>query len=411
VVTTGRGTTRIAMVDPVSGIAGDMCLGALLDAGLPDAFVQGLPQRLGLADIGVRIARVKKRGIAAVKVDFDIPPQPHGRHVPAILTMIAACEAPEIVKMRAAAAFTALGNAEAAVHGSTLEKVHLHEVGAVDAILDIVGTIWGLHELGVTAVFTTPIHVGDGTIDFSHGVTPVPAPAVVKLLEGFPLRSGPTGSGELTTPTGAVLLRTLATAGVPPEYTPVAQGYGAGTKELPDRANVLRLMIADVPEAEPAVHGTRDTLAMLACDVDDMTPELLAAAADAARQAGALDVVVLPTVMKKGRPGFRLELLCRPSDAERFIALLLEHTTTLGVRRTTCERVALPREMIEVQSFGHTVRVKVARLPDGSERPKPEADDVLRVAEATGRSALAVSTDALHAAQHALKDRRKRETR
>nr|MCU0623351.1 LarC family nickel insertion protein [Gemmatimonadaceae bacterium] len=151
----------------------------------------------------------------------------------------------------------------------------------------------------------------------------------------------------------------------------------------------------------------RDTVAQLACDVDDMTPELVAAAADAIRDAGALDVVLLPTVMKKGRAATRVEVLCRPDDAERLAELLLVHTTTLGVRRTTAERTMLKREMLEVTSFGHVVRVKVAHLPDGSERPKPEADDVLRVAAATGRTAHAVATDALHAAQHALKDRRK----
>lgn len=404
---------RVAIVDPVSGIAGDMFLGALVDAGLPSAFVEALPARLGLADIGVRVTRVKKRGIAAVKVDFDIPPQPHGRHVPQILRMIAASDAPDDVKAKATAAFTALGEAEAAVHGSTIEKVHLHEVGAVDAILDIVGTIWGLHELGVTAVHTTAVQLGAGTIDFSHGVTPVPAPAVVKLLAGFPVLSGPDGSGELTTPTGAVLLKTLASAGAPAAYVPVAQGYGAGTKELADRANVLRLMLADVPEGaqENASALERETLKMLACDVDDMTAELLAAAADAVREAGALDVVLVPTVMKKGRPGVRVEALCHVTEAERLTRLLLEHTTSLGVRHTTCLRTSLPREMVEVQSFGHTIRVKVATLPDGTERPKPEADDVLRVAHATGRSAHAVATDALHGAQHLLKDRRKREGR
>lgn len=402
---------RVAIVDPVSGIAGDMFLGALVDAGLPSAFVEALPARLGLADIGVRVTRLKKRGIAAVKVDFDIPPQPHGRHVPQILRMIAAANMPDDVKAKASAAFTALGEAEAAVHGSTIEKVHLHEVGAVDAILDIVGTIWGLHELGVTAVHTTAVQLGAGTIDFSHGVTPVPAPAVVKLLAGFPVLSGPDGAGELTTPTGAVLLRTLASAGAPAVYVPVAQGYGAGTKELADRANVLRLMLADVPADARVDALERETLAMLACDVDDMTAELVAAAADAVREAGALDVVLVPTTMKKGRPGNRVEVLCHVTDAERLTRLLLEHTTSLGVRHTTCLRTSLPREMVEVQSFGHTVRVKVATLPDGTERPKPEADDVVRVAQATGRSAHAVATDALHAAQHLLKDRRKREAR
>lgn len=409
---------RIAILDPVAGIAGDMCLGALVHAGLPAAFVEGLPARLGLDGVTARVVTLRKRGIAAVKVDFDIPPQPHGRHVPAILRLIAASDAPPAVQAAASRAFTALGEAEAAVHGSTIAAVHLHEVGAVDAILDIVGTIWGLAELGVARVYTTPVQLGDGTIDFSHGVTPVPAPAVVRLLAGFPTRTGPEGAGELTTPTGAALLRTLATPGLPSAYVPVGQGYGAGTKDLPDRANVLRMILADVETVETvetvvagapddAAASGRERVAQLACDVDDMTPELVAAAADALREAGALDVVLVPVVMKKGRPGTRVEVLCRPDDAERFMQALLLHTTTLGVRRTDAVRAILPREMLEVTSFGHPVRVKVSHLPDGTERPKPEADDVQRVAAATGRTAHAVATDALHAAQHALKDRRK----
>ncbi len=398
---------RIALLDPVAGISGDMTLGALIDAGLDPAFVESLPARLGLDGVTARISRVKKRGIAAVKVDFDIPPQPHGRHVPAILKMIDASDAPALVKSRAAEAFTALGLVEAEVHGSTIEKVHLHEVGAVDAILDILGSIWGFALLGVEAVFTSPVQVGDGTVDFSHGVTPVPTPATVKLLRGFPCVPGPAGAGELTTPTGATLLKVLATAEAPPAYTPVAQGYGAGTKDLADRANVLRLILADVADATLGTAITRESLMLLTAEIDDQTPELVAAAADALRAAGARDVVLVPVVMKKGRAATRLEVLCAPADAESLAQMVLTHTTSLGVRRQRVDRDALPREMIDVQSFGHSVRVKVAHLPDGRERPKPEFDDVARVAAATGRSASEVATDALHAAQHWLKDRRK----
>jgi uncharacterized protein (TIGR00299 family) protein len=398
---------RIALLDPVAGISGDMTLGALIDAGLDPAFIEGLPARLGLNDVTARISRVKKRGIAAVKVDFDIPPQPHGRHVPAIIRMIDASDAPAAVKSRAAEAFTALGLVEAEVHGSTIEKVHLHEVGAVDAILDILGSIWGFALLGVEAVYTSPVQVGDGTVDFSHGVTPVPTPATVKLLRGFPCVPGPAGAGELTTPTGATLLKVLATPDAPPAYAPVAQGYGAGTKDLADRANVLRLILADAADAATDGVISRETLTLLSAEIDDQTPELIAAAADALRAAGARDVVLVPVLMKKGRAATRLEVLCEPGDADALATMVLTHTTTLGVRRQRVERDALPREMIEVQSFGHTVRVKVAHLPDGAERPKPEFDDVAAVAAATGKSAAAVATDALHAAQHWLKDRRK----
>lgn len=400
---------KIGLLDPVAGIAGDMLLGALVDAGLPEDFLLGLPARLGLDGVTARVGRVKKRGIAGVKVDFDIPPQPHGRHVPAILRMVEACDAPAEVKRQAGEAFTALGLAEAAVHGSTIERVHLHEVGAVDAILDVVGGVWGCHLLGLSRLHTSAVQLGDGTIDFSHGVTPVPAPATVRLLEGFPCRPGPAGAGELTTPTGAALLRVLATPDAPPAYVPRAQGHGAGTKDLADRANLLRLVVADVVPATPAVDaGTTDeTLVLLAADVDDLSPELLAAAADALRAAGALDVVLLPVVMKKGRAGTRVEALCDPATAPALAAAVLRHTTSIGVRRTVVARTSLPREVVEVRSLGHAVRVKVARLPDGTERAKPEFDDVAAVAAASGLPAHVVAADALHAAQHLLKDRRR----
>jgi uncharacterized protein (TIGR00299 family) protein len=393
----------IAIFDPYSGVAGDMTLGALVACGLDPAFIVGLPARLGLEGVTAQVTTVVKKGITCTKVDFDIPPQPHGRHVPAILKIIAACDAPESVKASATAAFVAMGTVEAEVHNTTLEKVHLHEVGAVDAILDIVGSIWGLHLLGVERVYVTPIQVGDGTVTAAHGVRPVPAPATAKLLTGFPVRYGPEGAGELTTPTGATLMKVLAVGAPPSQYTLVRSGFGAGTKDLPDRANALRVTLAEVQDPE----GDAPSLIMLTADIDDMTGELLSAAADVLRSKGALDVWLLATQMKKGRPAVRIEVLCDAEAAETFTQLLFVHTTTLGVRRTPVTRRTLPREMIQVTSYGEPVGVKVATLPDGSVRAKPEFDDVARVALATGQSAVVIAADALHAAQHVLKDRRR----
>ena len=378
---------RVAVLDPFSGIAGDMFLGALVDLGLDEAWLRALPDRLGIPDIRVDIREVLRGQLACWKVDFDIPPQPHGRHIAEIRRLVAQSGAPEEVRARADAAFTAIATAEAEIHGMTPDEVHLHEVGAVDAILDIVGSIWGLAELGVDRVYCGPLRVGDGTVRAAHGLLPVPAPATLKLLEGHPIRPGPDGAGELVTPTGAALVKVLSAGPTPAEYIPVASGLGAGTKDFPDRANALRIVLADVPDDSSPRGGTHEHLEMLAADLDDASPEYIAAVADDLREAGALDVVLVPVVMKKGRAGTRLEVLCRPADASRFEDRLLSETTTIGVRRVTIRRRALDRAMESVEVLGHRIAIKVVFLPEGGRRGKPEFDDVRRVALATGRTA------------------------
>jgi uncharacterized protein (TIGR00299 family) protein len=375
---------RIAILDPFSGIAGDMTLGALLGVGLDAEWLRALPAKLGLADVRVDIREVLRGELVCWKVDFEIPPQPHGRHIEEIRRLVAQSGAPPEVRARADAVFTAIASAEGEIHGMPAEQVHLHEVGAVDAILDVVGVVWGLAELGVEEVRCGVLRTGDGTVRAAHGLLPVPAPATLKLLEGHAIKPGPEGAGELVTPTGAGLVRVLS-AGPPPEsYVPLRSGFGAGTKDFPDRANALRIVLADTLSTD-AQQGHREFVAVLACDVDDMTPEYLAGVADRARAEGALDVVLLPAAMKKGRAGTRIELLCRPEHVSGFERLLLAETTTLGVRRQDVTRVTLPRRFAEVDLLGHVIRIKIVDLPDGSERAKPEYDDVQRVALATGR--------------------------
>jgi pyridinium-3,5-bisthiocarboxylic acid mononucleotide nickel chelatase len=370
----------IAILDPFSGIAGDMMLGALVACGLEADWLRALPARLGLDGVGVDIRTVRRADITCTKVDFDIPPQPHGRHVSQIRRIIAASGAPDAVRARADAAFTAIATVEGAMHGVAPEKVHLHEVGAVDAILDVLGSIWGLAELGVTAVYAGPISLGDGTVQAAHGTLPVPAPATLTLLEGHVVRPGPSDAGELVTPTGAALIHVLSSGPPPSAYTPIRNGFGAGTKDFAGRANALRLVLA-----EPVTSGlARESLTTLTADLDDMTGEYVADLADALRQAGAADVVLVPTIMKKGRPGIRIEVLAHLPVADRLEALLLAESTTLGVRRTAVERLALPRRTVSVDVDGHRVSVKIATLPDGATRAKPEYGDVRRVAEATG---------------------------
>lgn len=375
---------RIAILDAFSGISGDMTLGALVAVGLEPDWLRALPGRLGLDGVSVEIRDVIRGQLACKKVDFEIPPQPHGRHLRQIRQLVADADVPADVRSLADAAFEAIATAEAEIHATTVERVHLHEVGAVDAILDVVGAIWGFRQLGIETVHCGALSVGDGFVEAAHGTLPVPAPATLKLLEGHTIRPGPPGAGELVTPTGAALVRVLS-AGPPPDvYTPVRSGFGAGTKEFPKRANALRIVIADSAFTSNG-DGDIEHVVQLAADIDDMAPEYLAAVADSLRMAGALDVVLVPVSMKKGRPGTRIEVLSRPAVASMLEDRLLRESTTIGVRRTRLERRALARDSFRVPVLGHEVTLKVVSLPGGRRRAKPEFDDVQRVAQATGR--------------------------
>jgi uncharacterized protein (TIGR00299 family) protein len=385
----------IAILDPFSGISGDMTLGALVSVGLEPDWLRALPKRLGLEGVGVRVDRVIRGQIACTKVDFDIPPQPHGRHLRQIREIVQKADAPEHVKEKAEVAFTAITEVEAEMHGTTVEKVHLHEVGAVDAILDVMGSIWGLSELGVSRVYSGVIAMGDGSVMTAHGVLPVPAPATLRLLEGQPVRPGPEGSGELVTPTGAALIRVLS-EGRPPAHVPRRSGFGAGTKEFTDRPNALRIILADAASTTSDV----ETLDLLATDLDDISAEHVANASERLRELGALDVTSTAVQMKKGRMGVRVEVLSRPELSRRLEDELFATTTTLGIRRTTVERRALRREQRTVDVLGHAVRVKVATLPGGGHRGKPEYEDVQVVSRATGRSLGDVTSLALAAVEH-----------
>ena len=374
---------HVGILDPFSGISGDMTLGALLDVGLDPDWLRALPGSLGIEGVGVRIADVKRAEIACKKVDFDVPPQPHGRHLRQLQEIVSRSPAPPTVKERANRAFTLIAEQEARVHATTVERVHLHEVGAVDAILDVVGGVWGFELLGIERVYCGAIATGDGVVTAAHGTLPVPAPATLRLLEGHAVRPGPEGAGELVTPTGAALVRVLSSGPPPSEYVPLKSGFGAGTKEFSGRANALRLIVAECSSGDDT--GVVEQLVQLASDIDDMTPEYLAATAELLRDAGAVDVVLISTTMKRGRPGTRIEVLARQARADELEEILLTETTTIGVRRWEVQRRALPRESRTIEVLGHQVAIKVVRLPDGSMRAKPEFSDVQRVAQQTGR--------------------------
>ena len=360
-----------------------MTLGALVDLGLDPEWLTALPGRLGLDGVTIRIRSVDRAGIACKQVEFDIPPQPHGRHLRQIREIVARSSAPDAVRERADAVFLAIATCEGEIHGVSPDKVHLHEVGAVDAILDVLGAVWGLELLGVTQVYCGALSVGDGFVRAAHGLLPVPAPATLKLLEGLEVRPGPEGAGELVTPTGAGLVKVLSAGRPPSSYIPVRSGYGAGSRNPAGRANVLRIILAT-----PGTGGTDgiEQLVVLVTDIDDMAGEYLAGAADALRDAGALDVTLMGTTMKKGRPGHRLEVLARREDADRLEDLLFTGSTSIGVRRLLVERRALQRRQRTVTVLGHEIGMKVVSLPSGGQRAKAEYDDVRRVARETGRS-------------------------
>jgi len=371
----------IAILHPFSGISGDMTLGALVANGLDPEWLRALPGRLGLEGIGVQVRDVKRAGIACTKVDFEIPPQPHGRHLKHIREIVEKSSAPDHVKAKASECFALITAQEAAIHGTTIEKVHLHEVGAVDAILDVVGSIWGFDLLGVSAIYCGAITTGDGVVTAAHGTMPVPAPATMKLLEGHLVRPGPAGAGELVTPTGAALVRVLSSGPEPASYVPRRSGFGAGTKEFADRANALRIVLADAATNGEGIEEVH----VLTCEVDDMSAEYLSAAAERLRGAGALDVLLQPVVMKKGRAGTRIEVLASAANAAELEAAILRDTSSIGVRHAVVRRRALPRRAGTVQVLGHDIAVKVVDVGDGRRRAKPEFEDVQRVALATGR--------------------------
>jgi len=373
---------RIAILDPAAGISGDMTLGALLALGLPAEWLEELPARLGIADVRVTVRDVRRSSITCKQVEFAIPEQPHGRHVGELLRLVERAPISDWVKERAIRVFRLVGEAEGRVHGVAPEKVHLHEVGAVDAVLDIVGAIEGFERLGVEAVYHLPVAVGRGWVEAAHGRLPVPAPATAILLEGLEIAAGGPVEGEATTPTGAALLRVLSVGAPPDRWRMVGSGWGAGQRDPKHYPNALRILVAEVASEAGRV-------VLLATDVDDMSPEYVEPLRQALVSAGALDVQTWPVQMKKGRQGFRVEVMAPEAVAEAVTAELFRHSTTAGVRRWIAERATLPRHQLTVRLDGVAVRVKV--LDGGSVRVKPEYDDVLAAAKALGRPPIDVA--------------------
>jgi uncharacterized protein (TIGR00299 family) protein len=375
---------RLAWFDASSGASGDMILAALVDAGFDFAELAALPARLGLEGVTLERGEARRGAFRACRVDVrvDAAGQPH-RHLSHIEKMLAAADLPEAVRTRALRAFRRLGEAEAAVHGTSIEKVHFHEVGAADALVDVVGGCLGIEALGIAQVWSSPLATGSGTVRAEHGVLPVPAPATARLLAlaGAPVDLAPL-EGERLTPTGAALLTTWVEAwGTPPPFRVTAAGIGAGGRDPSDRPNVLRVLVG---ESEAAAD--RRVVSVLETALDDASPQVLAHATALLLAAGARDAFTTAIGMKKGRPGVLVTVLCDPADEARLAALLLRETPTIGLRVRREERIELPRVEAVVRLPEGEVRMKVVTLPDGTVRARPEYESLAALAKGGGRT-------------------------
>ncbi len=407
---------RIAYLDCFSGISGDMFLGALLDAGVPFALFEQTVAELNVG-ASLQLSRVDRGGISATKLDVivdgekDLPREEywakkhskdhdeghehghpehshahhHGssRNLSEILKIISASSISEDAKRTASEIFLALGAAEAKIHNISIEGIHFHEVGAADAIVDIVCAVVGAEALGVDEFRCSPLNVGGGTVACAHGVLPVPAPATLELLKGVPIFSGEIQK-ELVTPTGAAIVKVLVSS-FGPRPTMLAEniGYGAGSRDLPGHANVVRLSIGEVVEAalvSAAAYGTSEEIAILEVNLDDLNPQLIGYIVDLALAEGALDVFTTAMQMKKNRPGTLLTILARPEQEEKMRVLLFRESSTLGVRSRHEKRYALARSHEAVVTPWGEVRMKIASLNGSTSQYAPEYEDCRRIA-------------------------------
>jgi len=373
---------RLAYLDCSSGVSGDMFLGACLDAGLDAGILLADLAKLPLSGYEFRPERVRRAGLAGTHVEISAPGnQPH-RHLAPIEQMIESSALPAGVKDRSRRIFRRLGEAEARLHDQPIEKVHFHEVGAVDAILDIVGACMALERLDIEELRASPLNVGSGRVMAAHGSLPVPAPATAELLRGIPMYSSGV-EAELVTPTGAAIVSTLATGYGPlPAMRVDRIGYGAGTRDLPGHPNLLRLFVGETtPDSEPRTpNPDGGVVAVIETSVDDMSPEVYGYLVERALAAGALDITCSPIEMKKNRPGLEIRLLAKPEHAEALADLVFAETTTLGLRISTAERRVLERESVSVATPYGEIRVKVGRRNGRVVNAAPEYEDCRKAA-------------------------------
>lgn len=392
------GLVRVLYFDAFSGLSGDMTVGALLGLGVPLARLEDGIASLPLGGCELKAEKRHVHGIEAWKFDVVEPHHPGHHHEHRafrdIRTMLDAASLSPAVRDRSLAIFSRMAEAEGTVHGVSPELVTFHEVGAVDSIVDIVCCAVGLSELAVDAVYVSPLPLGSGTVSSQHGVIPVPGPATLELLRGFPVRPGD-GTSELVTPTGAAIVSALATPGEPvPSMRVEAIGYGAGTRVLADRPNMLRLLLGT--RASDAVS---DEMVLIETNIDDANPEHYEYVMERLLEAGARDVWLTPVQMKKNRPGVQLSVLGEPAARAVLAGIVLSETSAIGVRFVPVARQILVRESVTVETEFGGVEVKISHAPDGSANLAPEYESCKRLARQRGVPLKIVYQAALAAAR------------
>ncbi|MDZ4804398.1 MAG: nickel pincer cofactor biosynthesis protein LarC [Candidatus Eisenbacteria bacterium] len=448
-------------LEQVGGVSGDMLLGALIGLGIDPREMEQALRGLGLPELTLVATSVERNGAPATRVEVladgrpaedhqpganqahhhdhprehphehghdhphehghDHPHEhgPHLRRLPDIVRLVEGSDLPAEVRSQALAIFRRLAEAEAEVHGTGIDQVHFHEVGALDSIADVVGAAWGFHRLGIDRVTTGPFVLGRGEVQMAHGNWPVPAPATLVLLAGAPVRFVNL-IGETVTPTGAAILVTLAEPVLDlPVMTLERVAAGAGRREWPDRPNILRAFLGSAAPETTAIQAAAtagvlppisgaivESVALLATQVDDMTPQAIADLMTRLLAAGALDVLVTPGLMKKGRPGFALEVVCQPADEGRLATLMFQHSSTLGVRLGREWRYALERRVVSIETPLGEARVKFTRRPGKPGEAIPEFDDCQKISQLTGKSLQHVMETVRRAGQIALESGR-----
>ncbi|HKO63152.1 MAG TPA: nickel pincer cofactor biosynthesis protein LarC [Pyrinomonadaceae bacterium] len=386
---------RTIYFDCFAGASGDMILGALVDAGVSPDQLQQQIELLGVQGYSISFEKVDRSGISATYARVQTAHEHAHRHLSNILQIIYGSALSDAVKERAARIFSRLAEAEARVHNQPIEKVHFHEVGALDAIIDVVGAAIGFELMGAKRFVCSPFQVGSGTVDMDHGRFPVPPPAVAELLKGAPFYSGDI-PGELLTPTGAAILTTVCDSFGPiPKMKLERTGYGAGTRQYEKFPNVLRVLIGE----DEATVTADEHLLVIETNMDDISPQILGHVMERALTSGALDCYFTPIQMKKNRPGVLLSVLCKMEDRERFMQMLFAETTTLGVRSYEVERRALQRSVVRVETQYGPIDVKVAQLNGHIVKDMPEFEQCraaainagvpLRAVEESARAAFA----------------------
>jgi pyridinium-3,5-bisthiocarboxylic acid mononucleotide nickel chelatase len=386
---------KILYIEPFSGISGDMMIGALLDLGFNFTDLQEKLSRLPLKEYQLSFQKCIRSGVQATKFDVQAGHSHHHRSYGDIRQMIESSDLSPWVREKSVEAFRRLAEAEGKIHGQLPEKVHFHEVGAVDSIIDIVGTMIAVETFLPVRIISSSVNVGQGTLECQHGTYPVPGPAAQELLKDMPVFSNNV-TGELTTPTGATLLATLVEEfGVRPAMKIISTGYGAGTRQTPGNANVLRISLGEA-HAE-ATASPEEQVAVIDATIDDMSPQIYGYFQEKALEAGALDVYSTPIQMKKNRPAQKITCVCAIADVNRLAELIFCETTTIGIRFTIARRKTLRREFLEVQTPFGAVSMKISLLDGRPVNFVPEFEDCRRLAESNRVALKEIQAAAVHA--------------